>query len=175
MLAHLLTSGLFFQPSPTDRCNGSRTSQPSPKEKEKTQSSSWCQHAAKHIGTECPTASRTMLTVGTLLFWEGKMMSWHSVSLTGPSPTSHEFFASQIKGKLTSMTDHSFIFNDISKNNLTFILKISATLTGTQSVVGSPSLPVPVQREHGQMCSHTEATPGCLRRGPGYRPAVELR
>lgn len=89
-------------------------------------------------------------------------MSWHSVSFTGHSPTSQEKSASQIKDKLSFMTDHSFIFNDISKNNLTFILKISATLTGTQSVVGSPSLPVPVQREHGQVCSHTEAIPGRL-------------
>lgn len=166
-------SGIFFQPSPTDQCRGSRTSQPSPKEKEKTQISGWCQHAAKHIGTECPAANRTILPY--LPSSHGKIMSWHSVPLTGHSPTSQEFFTSQIKGKLRSMTDHSFIFNDISKNNLTFILKISATLTGTQSVVGSPSLPVPVQREHGQMCSHTEAIPGHLFRGPGYRPAVELR
>lgn len=84
-----------------------------------------------------------------------------------------KFFVSQIKRADQSMTDHSFIFNDISKNNLTFILKISATLTGTQSVVGSPSLPAPVQHEHGQ-CAHTPRLCQDIR-GPGCRPAVELR
>lgn len=98
------------------------------------------------------------------------MMSWPSLGSYSPT---RKVFALQLKSRFRSLTDHSFIFNDISKNNLTFILKILATLTGTQSVVGSPSLPV--QREHGQMCSHTEAMPGRLFRDPRSRPAVELR
>lgn len=76
------------------------------------------------------------------------------MNLTGHSPTIQEFFVSQIKGKLRPRTDHSFIFNDISKNNLTFILKISATLTETQSVVEAPAS-LSLSSVSTDRCAHT--------------------
>lgn len=73
------------------------------------------------------------------------------------------------------MTDHIFIFNDISKNNLTFILKSQLhSQELSLSVVEAPTS-LSLSSVSTDKCATHRGYARTPLQGPGCRPAVELR